>query len=166
VRINKKVGAFFVWLVTARKPSIIVEFGTGFGVSGMYWLAGLSGAQSGTLFTFEPNEIWAGIAKRNLASISNRFTLTVGTFEDNVDTVLGDHVTIDVAFIDAIHTCGCVLPQLELVLERLSPGGIVIFDDIDFSDAMGSCWKTISHQSRFVASAEIENLGIVEVGNG
>jgi predicted O-methyltransferase YrrM len=43
-------------LATALKPRLVVEVGTAFGVSGMYWLLGLRG--SGRLVTFDPNNVW------------------------------------------------------------------------------------------------------------
>ena len=98
------MGRFFSWLVTNRRPSVIVEFGTAFGVSGMYWLFGLESNGGGTLLTFEPNDVWARIAEANLVAIGRRFELTVGTFEENIDRNLSPGERIDIAFIDAIHT--------------------------------------------------------------
>ena len=47
-----------------RRPEIIVEFGSGFGVSGMYFAAGLEDNQSGHLYSFEINDEWADVAER------------------------------------------------------------------------------------------------------
>jgi predicted O-methyltransferase YrrM len=100
-------------MLTRRlKPEIVVEFGAAFGVSGMHWLSGLRANAGGRLFTFEPNEVWAELARVNLERIHHPFELTVGTFEDNI-AVLGDQL-IDLAFIDAIHTSEFVLPQFDL----------------------------------------------------
>jgi hypothetical protein len=41
VRIRPLWGRFMSWLAATRNPEFVVEFGTAFGVSGMYWLAGL-----------------------------------------------------------------------------------------------------------------------------
>jgi predicted O-methyltransferase YrrM len=38
------MGRFFAWLATARGAEIVVEVGTAFGISGMYWAAGLEQA--------------------------------------------------------------------------------------------------------------------------
>jgi predicted O-methyltransferase YrrM len=87
VRTHRPTGRFFTLLTMKRNPLIVVEFGTAFGMSGMYWLVGLEKNGRGHLYTFEPNEIWARIAHDNLAEISNRFTGTMGTFEDNFSIV-------------------------------------------------------------------------------
>ncbi|MCK5564812.1 MAG: class I SAM-dependent methyltransferase [Planctomycetes bacterium] len=163
VRTSYIMGRFFSWLCQKKKPSIIVEFGTAFGVSGMYWLAGLELNKNGRLLTFEPNEQWAKIAKANMESISNRFDLTVGTFEENIDFVLNDQ-KIDMAFIDAIHSGEFVLPQFKLVMERSSKKAIVVFDDIDYSEDMKDCWNTIANSDQAAASLEVtDRVGIVEL---
>lgn len=166
VRITGLLGNLFTWLVTQRNPVVVVEFGTAFGVSGMYWLAGLEANGIGELLTFEPNEAWARIAEKNLSAISNRFELTIGTFEANIENSLRNERRIDLAFIDAIHTSEFLMPQFKLVADRLAPNGIVIFDDIDFSQDMRSCWGRIRLDNRIAASAEVDaegrGVGIVE----
>lgn len=164
VRTDKVMGCFYADLVSNKIPSIIVEFGTAFGISGMYFLSGLEKNGSGHLLTYEPNEIWAGFAQHNLNQISNRFNSTIGTFEDNIDKDLVDNKKIDLAFIDAIHTSKFVFSQLEKVIQHSKSGTIIILDDINFSADMQSCWETLSKDDRFIASAFIGNrVGIVEL---
>ena len=164
VRTSAKMGNFFTWLVTRRRPNVLVEFGTAFGTSGMYWLSGLETTRSGKLFTFEPNREWAAIARENLRSISTRFESIDGTFEDNVHAVLGDSPSIDIAFIDAIHTSEFVFSQFELVVQRLNPGGLILFDDVDFSEDMADCWRRLARDPRVLASLTVAgHVGAVEI---
>ena len=79
VRTDESMGRFYSWLASQRQSDVIVEFGTAFGVSGMYWLAGLN---NGHLYTFEPNRNWAALAEENLRAISSNFTLSMDTFEE------------------------------------------------------------------------------------
>lgn len=163
VRTGAAVGRFYVWLVQQRRPAVVVEFGTAFGVSGMYWLAGLEANGQGHLYTFEPNTVWAEIAAKNLARISERFTLTRGTFEDEAGVLEANRAKIDIAFIDAIHTSAFVLPQMELVLQHAAPGALLVFDDIHFSDDMAACWRRIAEDPRFCAAFELHHVGVVEL---
>jgi len=129
----------------------------------VYWLSGLEMNGAGRLLTFEPNEVWAHIAKANLAVIGERFELIVGTFEERIDGVLSPQETIDVAFIDAIHTSAFVNPQFEAVATRLSAGGLVLLDDIDFTSDMRSCWRNrMRDDARLAASVEVGRVGVVE----
>jgi predicted O-methyltransferase YrrM len=163
VRSPLAFGRLYAWLAAHRRPAAIVEFGTAFGISGMYWLAGLKRAGAGELLTFEPNAIWAEIARRNLARISPRFTLTLGTFEENAAAALAGK-TVEMAFVDAIHTGAFVHRQFALLRRHLAPGAVVLFDDVNFSDDMRACWTDIAHQDELAASASIGNrVGIVEL---
>src|SRR5688500_9288390 len=47
VRSSPYAGDLYAWLVQQRKPATVVEFGSAFGVSGMYFCAGLEAAQYG-----------------------------------------------------------------------------------------------------------------------
>lgn len=164
VRSLPAVGNLFTYLVQKKKPEIIVEFGTAFGVSGMYFLAGLNINKKGILLTFDPNTVWAQLAKENLTQISDRFKLTVGTFEDNINTILLAEQHIDLAFIDAIHTREFVIPQLEIVISRAKKGAIIILDDINFSADMKQCWQEVSRDSRFISSVSFgDRVGILEL---
>jgi predicted O-methyltransferase YrrM len=164
VRSTALAGYLFAWLAAERDPSIVVEFGTAFGISGMYWLAGLKRSH-GRLLTFEPNAIWADIARANLASISANFELVTGTFEECIDSTLPPGQRIDIAFVDAIHTSAFVSRQFDILMPRMTPCGLILFDDINFSADMTSCWYAISRDPRIVASVTIgRRLGIIELG--
>ncbi len=160
VRTNQQMGQLYSHLCRLRSSDNVLEFGTAFGVSGMYWLSGL---KAGHLYTFEPNIIWADIARENIAAISENYTLTVGTFEENCDAVLGDS-RIDIAFIDAIHTSEFVDSQFAIVKKFMKPGGLVLFDDTTFSSDMKQCWEKIATASESVSSALLGGrVGIVEL---
>ncbi len=164
VRTQPSMGNLFTHLVTLKKPQYAVEFGTAFGISGMYFLAGMEMNQQGQLLTFDPNDVWANLAKDNLSKISQRYQLTIGTFEENIEKVLPSGGSIDLAFIDAIHTREFVIPQMEIVLKYSQPGTIIIFDDINFSQNMRECWNDVAKDSRFSATVSCgDRVGVVEV---
>ncbi len=160
VRINATTGRFFSWLASARKDPQVIEIGTAFGVSGMYWLAGIG---EGHLYTFDPNPDWTLLARDNLGTVSPRFTLTVDTFEHAGPGLIGP-ATADIALIDGIHTREVVHQQLEILMPMMKAGGLILFDDIVFSDSMRTCWAEISSSSVFAASGTIgRRTGIVEL---
>lgn len=150
----------YAYIVAARRPAIVIEFGSAFGVSGMYWNAALERQSHGHLYTFEINPVWAAVAESNIAALGKRFTLTRGSFEENTAKIPG---RIDVCLIDAIHTTSFVMRQLEIVLSMAAPESIILFDDIDFSDDMKSCWSHIVDAS-FTRSACVVNrhLGVIQ----
>ncbi len=164
VRTKSSVGDFFTYLVIQKKPNIIVEFGTAFGVSGMYFLSGIETNKKGELLTFEVNKNWAELAFKNLEQISKNFKLTVGTFEENIEDCLEKNRLIDIAFIDGIHTKEFVIPQLEIVVKHCNKGALIILDDIDFSENMAECWAEVSMDNRFISSLKLGNrVGVLEL---
>jgi predicted O-methyltransferase YrrM len=166
VRSSPEIGRLYQWLVVRRRPDVIVEFGTAFGVSGMYLLSGLETNGRGELLTFEINEAWREVAVRNLAETGTRYRSIAGSFEANVDAALESR-QIDLAFIDAIHTSAWVLPQFELVVDRMANGGLVMLDDIDFSGDMQAAWNAVARHPRVLAAVSVsDHLGMVEIKGG
>jgi predicted O-methyltransferase YrrM len=160
VRSTPMQGDLYAWLVTQRRPRTVVEFGSGFGVSGMYFTAGLEENGFGHLYSFEINEDWAQVAERAIAKVSNRFTLTRGAFEDHVDAVPGP---IDLAFVDGIHTYDFVMKQWEILQPRMSAGGLVLFDDIRYGQGMHEAWLEIARSAPVAGAVEFRyRLGVMQ----
>ncbi len=165
VRSSADLGDLYAWLVQQRRPATVVEFGSAFGVSGMYFATGLAAAGHGHLYSFEINREWADIAERNIRSIGDCVTLTRGTFEDHVDTVVPG--PIDLAFVDGIHTYEFVKAQFDTLRPRLSAGGVIAFDDIDFKrpgSRMREAWEEIAADPRVASAVEVNGrVGLVEL---
>lgn len=160
VRTAALMGRFYAWLADMRGDPVIVEFGTAFGVSGMYWLSGVG---QGHLHTFEPNADWATFAEPNLAVLGKAFTLTRGTFEEHGPRLLAPR-SVDIGFIDAIHTGAFVDSQFAILRPLMKAGGIVLFDDINFSPDMAACWDRIAADPTLTASARLDDrVGIIEL---
>lgn len=161
VRSAALTSRFYAWLVTQKRPDIVVEFGAAFGASGMYWLAGLEETAKGQLYSFEPNPDWFPIAAQNLQAISPRAHIVNGTFEDNISVIDG---APEITFIDAIHTRDFVMAQLALVRTIAAPGALIVFDDIDFSADMKACWADIAADPTHQAVWEIgKRVGMIEL---
>ena len=165
VRTSARIGDLYSWLVQHRKPGVVVEFGSAFGVSGMYFMSGLEHNSAGHLYCFEINPAWADIAESSIRSQGSRFTLTRGAFEDHVATVV--HQPIDIAFIDAIHDYAFIHAQFDILRPRMQAGGLLLFDDINFGKPgcrMLEGWREIAARSDVVGAVEVNaQLGILEL---
>lgn len=163
VRIGNSIGSFFTWLTRTRQPNQITEIGSAFGVSGMYWAAGIELNGHGNLTTFEANEVWQLIAKKNISLITSKFSSICGPVEDHFKVLMFENTKIDILFIDAIHTSDVVISQLNFFETHLSAGALVIIDDINFSSDMKSCWSELSTRNCVASSLEIKDrIGIIE----
>jgi predicted O-methyltransferase YrrM len=162
VRTQPQMGRLFSWLAERCQPDVIVEIGTAFGVSAMYWASGLTRAGKGRLLTFDPNPIWQKIAADHLKGFGDTVEAVFGTFEENIDDRLGDQ-KVSIAFVDAIHTGEFVDAQVAMLRPRLQRRGIVVLDDITFSDDMRNCWSRWSRDAGVLASVAVDNrVGILE----
>jgi predicted O-methyltransferase YrrM len=158
VRSPSSQGDLYAYLVAQRDPPVIVEFGSAFGVSGMYFGTAL---KQGRLYSFEINPDWADIAERNIKTITDRYVLTRGAFEDHVDDIPGP---IDIALVDGIHTYEFVMKEWEILKRRMSPGGVVLFDDITYDAEMRKAWKEVRSDPVVGDSVALwHRLGIVEL---
>ncbi|WP_164657832.1 O-methyltransferase [Tropicibacter sp. Alg240-R139] len=161
VRTQPDYCRFYAWLAAQTKPEAVLEFGSGFGVSGMYWLAGMKYAGGGTLFSFEPNRLWTPIVRDNFASVGGSYDLTEGTFEGNLERIT---TSVEIALIDGIHTRYFVRQQLALIEGVAAKGAIVLIDGINFSDSMKKCWGEIQAREDFVGVWEVgARVGVVEL---
>ena len=163
VRTQPEMGRLFSWLAERRRPDLIVEIGTAFGVSARYWAEGLKAASAGRLLTFDPNEIWHGIASSHLKDYDGIVEAKLGTFEDSIDECMKPGEKIDIAFVDAIHTSEFVSRQVEMLVKRLASDGFILLDDISFSHDMTRCWERWARDPRVLASVAVANrVGILE----
>ncbi len=161
VRTKAEFCRFYAWLAETMAPDAIVEFGAAFGASGMYWLAGLSQTTGGTLYSFEPNDVWHPIAKGNFERVCDRHVLTLGTFEENLDVIKHG---VSISLIDAIHTRDFVMKQFELVRKVSKPGALVLFDDINFSDDMRACWAEVAEMPEWPGVWQLgSRVGVIEL---
>jgi predicted O-methyltransferase YrrM len=73
-------------------------------------------------------------------------------------------VPVDLAFVDAIHTGDFVRAQYAILKRHMRPGGLILFDDIAFSDDMASCWAQIAQGDEVIGSARLgRRVGVIEV---
>lgn len=165
VRTSSECGDLYAWLVRQRKPSVVVEFGSAFGISGMYFASGIESVEGSHLYSFEINQEWAEIAEANIRSITGRATVTRGAFEEKVDEVLPGKIGI--AFVDGIHTYEFVTRQFALLRRLMLPGGLILLDDINFGRSgsrMREAWEEISTSECVQAAVEINGrVGLVEL---
>ena len=162
VRIAPRLAVFLAHLARQLRPRLIVEIGTAFGVSGMYWVSALEETGTGAFVTFEPNAAWRQLAERNIGAISRRARLIAGTFEDQVASANLAAGSVDILSIDAIHTPEAVAGQLAIAAPLLSERSVVLIDDIQYSAEMYAYWQELAAMPGVEASFEIESrLGAI-----
>lgn len=142
-----------------KRPLEIVELGTSFGISTAY----LASADSrNTVTTMEGSGsvlkiaqgVWRALRLENIRWV-----------EGNIDNTLYDYARerVDVAYIDANHTYEATLRYVNYLLPKMDMKGVIIVDDIHYSDQMERAWKELKADKRITTSMDLYHVGLLFV---
>jgi predicted O-methyltransferase YrrM len=152
--VSPDVGRLLYLLVRNRSPGLIVEFGTSFGISGIHLAAALRDAGRGRLITTELGAIKAERARENFraAGLSDLIEIRVG---DAFETLkAGIEEGIDMLLLDGWKPL--YLPMLKFLEPRLSPGALIIADDLAIApEALASYVGYVRDPAKGYVSVEI-----------
>jgi predicted O-methyltransferase YrrM len=121
-----EVGQLLYVLARARRPSLIVEIGTSFGVSAIFFASALHDNAKGRLITAEFSETKVMAARANLATLALEQYVEIRR-GDAFETLNEVDRPIDLLFLDGWKDF--YLPLLKHLESKLSPGALVIGDD-------------------------------------
>ncbi|XXX78181.1 class I SAM-dependent methyltransferase [Sorangium sp. So ce134] len=121
------VGRLLYMLVRTRRPQLVVEFGTSFGISAIHIASALRDGGGGRLIATELNPIKAAKARENLraAGLADLVELREG---DALQTLRqGLDAGVDMVLLDGWKEI--YMQVLNLLEPHLGPGALVIADD-------------------------------------
>jgi predicted O-methyltransferase YrrM len=158
-------GTFLLRLVRELAPRSCLELGTGLGISTAYQAAALELNGSGRLTTLEGARAWAAVAQQGLSALglAARAEVKVGPIDETLADVLARISPIDYAYLDADHAEEATVGHFDAVLPHLSPGAIVVLDDISFTQEMWSAWNVIGGRDRVSTRLALNRMGVVVV---
>jgi caffeoyl-CoA O-methyltransferase len=130
MNIGQDQGRFLKMLVGLVGAHTVVEVGTFTGMSALWIARGL--VPGGRLICFDITDEYLPTARQawEQAGIADRIEMRIGPAADGL-AALPDERHIDLAFIDADKTG--YLAYLELLLPRLSIGGVIVVDNVVWS---------------------------------
>jgi predicted O-methyltransferase YrrM len=127
MQIAVEQGVFLTWLTRLLGVRFAVEVGTFTGYSALSIARGLP--PGGRLLCCDVSEEWTGIARRHWerAKVADRIELRIAPAIDTLKA-LPRTTPVDLAFIDADKTS--YRAYYEELLPRLSPNGVIVFDNV------------------------------------
>jgi predicted O-methyltransferase YrrM len=137
----------------------ILELGTCFGITTAY----LS-LPSPTIRvdTIEGADAIAGIAK-NLFIKTNRSNIHLykGSFDKILPELLTPDKKYDMVFIDGDHKGESLLKYFNSIVKHINHQGVIVIDDIRWSESMFDAWKIITNKPEVKISIDLFNMGMV-----
>jgi predicted O-methyltransferase YrrM len=132
--ISKTAGELLYILVRAIRPATIVEFGTSYGISTLHLAAAVADNGVGRVVTTELNSAKVTATRANLAEtgLSDHVAILPGDAMTTLSDVRGP---IDLVLLDGWKDL--CLPVLQSLESRLSPGALIVADDINLPSMSG-----------------------------
>lgn len=144
-------------LVEAYGKARFLELGTNTGLSGSYIL---SAETTTELVTIEGSSDLCAIAEKNLSRISNNYVIKNALFQDAIDELARNNEKFDIAFIDGQHEKQATIYYTDILMPLMKAGGMIIYDDIYWSEDMNNAWRELSSRKCFGISFDFGNRGV------
>ena len=147
-----------------KRPLRIVELGTSLGITTAY----LASADSrNSVKTIEGSrEIlkiaqgsWRALKLENIEWKEGRIEDVLSEYAD----VTGGEQKWDLVYIDANHTYEATKEYVNWFLERMNEKGVIVIDDIHWSEGMEKAWKEVKEDERVTTSMDLYDIGMIFV---
>lgn len=127
IPVSPEGGRLLYTLIRASRPSAVVEFGASFGISTIYLGAAVRDNGAGRVVSTELNTAKVARARANIAEagLADVVTILEG---DALDTLAGLAGPVGFVLLDGWKNL--YLPVLRLLEPRLTPGALVVADDV------------------------------------
>ena len=159
IGVKKEKAECIYAIFSSLAPKTILELGTCCGFSSSYMSFF---APNSKIYTIEGSPNIAEIAKENhrFFGLSN-VSVFVGRFDIVLPKLLEEISPIDFAFIDGHHDREATLSYFKQILPFMAKGGVMLFDDIAWSEGMKEAWREIVDSKVYKKYEDYVNMGAV-----
>ena len=142
-----------------KRPLQILELGTSLGVTTAY----LAKPDSrNNVVTLEGSEAVLKVAKGVWRALKIE---NIEWHEGNIDDTLYIYARtqLDLAYVDANHTYEATKRYVDYLLPRMTEKGIIVLDDIHYSEEMERAWQELKADERVTTSMDLYHIGLLFV---
>lgn len=161
--VKGELASFLLLLASRLKSKSVLELGTYLGISGMYLAGGISLNARGVLHTVDRSNNSLKYAKIALKPWQDKVKIINGEFRNIFQDIFPECGKIGLAFIDGDHHKGAMTQYFDLLLPAINAGGVIVFDDINWSSYTTQEWKQISVDKRVFFSKGCGRFGFVVI---
>jgi predicted O-methyltransferase YrrM len=157
--VPEKHGALLYRIAKWFSPDVVLELGTGLGVSTIY----LSGGHPGVpVYSFEGNRERAAFAAQLFNRMQmEKITIHWGDIETHLEEVLQLAEGRLLAFVDANHRYDPTIRYVRSIMESTGGEAVIVMDDIYWSKGMYRAWKEIITWPGIRMSVDLFHMGIL-----
>lgn len=155
ISLPRRYGRILYSIAAELRPRWTLEAGAGLGVSGMYLGAASALAKGSHFMSFEISDYFR-IAAESIAITFDRAEVHQDDFE-NFHRHLDPTTTIDLCFLDSKHDIDTILRNYKSIIGWLSPGGVLLIDDVMSTPGSRMAWDHILNRSDFAFAACIHH---------
>jgi predicted O-methyltransferase YrrM len=157
--VSEKYGRFLFRVSRWLGPRMIVELGTGLGISTMYLF---SGSPDTPLHSIEGDKERAALAAQLICrTCPGPVSIHWGQMEEKLADILPLLPPRFLAFVDGNHQYKPTLDYVGKLVERSGEEGIIIMDDIYWSVGMQQAWKEIVAWPEIRVSIDLFHMGVL-----
>jgi predicted O-methyltransferase YrrM len=153
--VKPKYGRLLFRLAVFLKAQSILELGTCLGL-GTAYLA--SADQRAIVTSLEGASSLAKMASVNLDELGLKANVVCGRFDDLLPDV---KESFDIIYVDGNHTYEATKGYFLTLINQLNEGGVMIMDDIYWSEGMTRAWKEIREDPRVKLSIDVHQFGML-----
>ena len=158
VSVPMSFGLFLYLCAEGFEAKRILELGSCAGISGCY-LA--SAPRCSEFVTLELSSALADIARENLHAVTHNATVINADFDKGLPAVVGPETApFDLVWIDGHHERDATLRYFSKLQGHVSPGGLMLFDDIHWTPEMREAWDLIRVWPGFSVTVNAARLGM------
>ena len=142
-----------------HRPLEILELGTSLGITTAY-LASVD--SKNRVMSFEGSSSIASLARKQWQILGlENIECVEGRIEDTLYN--NARAKLDFVYVDANHTYEATMEYVHFLLDRISPKGIVVVDDIHYSREMCRAWEELKKDKRVTSSMDLFHVGLLFV---
>ena len=144
-----------------RQPQQALELGTNLGFSAAYQLAG---APDCRLIGLEGSSVLAQKARDLWQQLGLKAEVRVGEFGNGLGEILAEGNRWDCVLLDGNHRYGPTVDYFQRLVPHMQQGGLIIVDDINWSDEMRRAWREIQDSPAVNVSIDLFWMGLCFIG--
>jgi len=157
--VNRKYGALLYRISRWFSPDMIIELGTGMGISTVYLASGSPGIP---MHTIERDPERARDASRLIQEKgAGGVHIHEGEMEEVLEQLLPGIAPRYLAFVDGNHHSEPTLAYVSKLLQRAGEEALIVMDDIYWSPGMQRAWKVINSWPEVRVSIDVFRMGIL-----